>query len=67
MKFTASLWQEGEWVVAQCLEVRVASQGYTEQEALENLQEALELYFEPPCATILPRPHTLEVDIKHAA
>ena len=25
--FTASVWQEGEWYVAQCLEVDVASQG----------------------------------------
>jgi predicted RNase H-like HicB family nuclease len=46
--FTASLWQEGEWFVAQCLEVDVASQGATEADALTNLQEALELYFEQP-------------------
>jgi len=42
--FTASVWVEGEWYVAQCLEVDVASQGKTEQEALLNLEEALELY-----------------------
>ncbi len=46
--FTVSLWQEGEWVVAQCLEVDVASQGRTEEEALKNLREALELFFEEP-------------------
>lgn len=47
-KFTASVWQEGDWFIAQCLEVDVASQGVVEQEALENLKEALALYFEPP-------------------
>ncbi len=52
--FTASIWQEGDWYVAQCLEVDVASQGATEQEALDNLREALELYFMPPVATITP-------------
>lgn len=46
--FAVSLWQEGEWFVAQCLEVDVASQGETEDAALSNLREALELYFEPP-------------------
>jgi predicted RNase H-like HicB family nuclease len=52
-RFTASVWQEGEWFVAQCLEVDVASQGETDEEALENLEEALELHFEPPIATIV--------------
>lgn len=51
---TASVWREGEWFIAQCREVDVASQGLTEQEALNNLREALELHFEPPRATILP-------------
>jgi len=53
--FTARTWVEGEWVIAQCAEVDVASHGHTEEEALRNLQEALELYFEPPTATIMPK------------
>ena len=61
--FTARVFQEEDWFVAQCLEVEIASQGKTEAEALENLQEALELHFEPPCATILPTLEKLEVDI----
>ena len=44
--FTASLWRERELVVAQCLDVDVASQGRDEDEALANLGEALELSFE---------------------
>ena len=46
-QFTASVWREGDWFVAQCLEVDVASQGETEELALANLQEALTLYFIP--------------------
>lgn len=49
--FTASIWREGEWYIAQCLEVDVASQSETEDEALANLREALQLYFEPPTPT----------------
>ena len=42
--FTARVWQEGDWFIAQCLEVDVASQGGSEEEALVNLGEALELH-----------------------
>lgn len=38
--------KDGAWYVARCLEVEVASQGGTVEEALNNLREALELYFE---------------------
>ncbi len=53
--FTASIWQEGDWFVAQCVEVDVASQGSTEEEALANLKEALELHFSEPIATDAPK------------
>ena len=46
MRITASFQNEGDWVVATCLENGVASQGHTIDEALSNLKEALELYFE---------------------
>ena len=61
--FTASVWQEDEWFVAQCLEADVASQGQTEDEALANLSEALELHFEAPRATVLPQVRTVEVEV----
>jgi predicted RNase H-like HicB family nuclease len=61
--FAASVWREGNWFVSQCLEVDVASQGKTEKEALANLREALELYFEAPRATRLPKIRTVEVEI----
>ena len=40
------VWKEGKYYVAQCLNIDVSSFGGTRKEALENLQEALELYFE---------------------
>ena len=50
-RFTATVWRQGDWYVAQCREVDVASQGETEDEAIANLKEALELHFEAPRAT----------------
>ena len=50
---SAVVWQEDKWFVAQCLEVDVASQGETEEEAIHNLNDALTLHFTPPFATIL--------------
>ena len=64
--FTASVWQEGEWYIAQCMQVDVASQGMTEDEALSNLRDALELHFSPPVATLAPHVRDIEVDIKAA-
>ncbi|MCP4405457.1 MAG: type II toxin-antitoxin system HicB family antitoxin [bacterium] len=65
--FSASLWQEGAWFVAQCLEVDVASQGDTQEEAIANLQEALELYFESPRPMTKPVIRQVEVELHAAA
>jgi len=64
--FNASISVEGDWFVAQCLEIDIASQGQTEAEALQNLSEALELHFEEPQATLTPQVHQLEIEV-HAA
>jgi predicted RNase H-like HicB family nuclease len=61
--FAATVWREGNWYVSQCLEVDVASQGETEEEALANLAEALELHFEPPPATRFPKVRKIEVEV----
>ena len=42
----SAVWKEGKFFVAQCLNVDVSSFGKTKKEALKNLKEALELYFE---------------------
>ena len=39
-------WEEDGAFVAQCLDVDVASEGDNQDEAIANLKEALELYFE---------------------
>jgi len=44
--FTISIQNDGDWFVAKCLENYVASQGKTMDEAIENLREALMLYYE---------------------
>ena len=62
-QFAATVWTEGSWYVAQCLEVDVASQGDSEDETLANLREALELYFEPPRATRPPKIRMIEVEV----
>jgi predicted RNase H-like HicB family nuclease len=61
--FAATVWPEGKWFVSQCLEIDVASQGETEEEALANLREALELHFESPQATRPPQVRTIEVEV----
>ena len=61
--FTASITQEDKWFIAQCLEVDVSSQGKSEDEAINNLREALELYLEPPLPTVMPKLHKFQVNI----
>jgi predicted RNase H-like HicB family nuclease len=61
--FAATVWREGDWYVSQCLEVDVASQGETEEEALDILKEALELHFEAPQASRAPRVRTIKVEV----
>ena len=60
-RFSASVWQEGQWYIAQFVNVDVASQGVTEDEALDNLRDALELHFSPPVATIVPHVRAIAV------
>lgn len=66
-KFTATVWQEGDWYVAQCREFEIASQGRTKDEALDNLAEAIELHFEPPVATIMPEVIAIEAEVERGA
>ena len=63
---TAAVVKEGDWHVARCLEVEVASQGVTQDEALANLRGALELYFEDddvPASFVHPLVTPIEVRI----
>jgi predicted RNase H-like HicB family nuclease len=62
---TAAVVRDGDWYVARCLDVEVASQGESIEAALANLTEALELYFEdtPPVDTPPPIVAPIEVRI----
>lgn len=44
--FKYVVYREGRYFVSQCLNVDVSSFGETPQEAIHNLKEAVELYFE---------------------
>lgn len=60
---TAVITREGEWYVAQCVEVDVASQGRTRAEALDALREALELRFEGEEPPELPDVEQFEIAV----
>ena len=67
-RLTAVITKEGKWYVAKSLEVEVASQGETIEDALANLKEALQLYFEDehPMPSFQPpviAPLEIEVDV----
>ncbi len=61
--FTAAVTPEDGWFVARCLEVEVASQGESIEEALANLKEALELFYEDTPVVDLPHPLVASVEI----
>jgi predicted RNase H-like HicB family nuclease len=55
----------GEVYVARCLAVEVASHGDTHEQALANLREALELYFEDsPVPEVDANPELASVDVR---
>ena len=63
------IWKEGKYYVAQCLNVDVSSFGETRKEALSNLDEALELYFEDvkiPKINKVERPKIVPLVLRHA-
>lgn len=67
----SAVWKEGKFFVAQCLNVDVSSFGKTKKEALKNLQEALELYFQdrnirPSSITRVERPALTRLSVAYA-
>lgn len=67
-KLPAVVWKEGKWFVAKTINLEVASQGKTKKEALENLQEAVELLLEEEGLKISPTsiPQKVELAQIHA-
>lgn len=63
------VWKEDNYYISQCLEVDVSSFGKTKKEALANLQDALELYFEDvpfPKKAEVKNPVIASVKLQHA-
>ncbi len=52
VKITAIIQKEEDWYVAKCIENNVASQGKTIEDAISNLTEAVQLYYEDDDAII---------------
>ena len=44
--FTVAIMREEDWFIAKCVENGVTSQGESIDEAIENLKEAIELFYE---------------------
>jgi predicted RNase H-like HicB family nuclease len=60
---TAVVTPDDDWYMARCVEVPVVSQGPSVDEALANLTEALELYFEDEPAPAPPIVRPINVRI----
>lgn len=46
IRYNVVIQKEENWFVAKCLDNNIASQGKTIEEAIKNLKEAIELYYE---------------------
>jgi predicted RNase H-like HicB family nuclease len=44
--YTMEVWRKGDWFVAKCPELDFVSQGKTQDEARENLVDAIQIQFE---------------------
>ena len=65
IKYNVIVQKEEEWYVAKCIDNSIASQGKSIEEALNNLKEAIELYYQDE-KPIMPKQvlvTTLEVNV----
>lgn len=46
LKYNVIIQKEDNWYIAKCIDNNIASQGKSIEEALENLKEAIELYYQ---------------------
>ncbi len=63
MRLTATVTKADGAYVAHCPDVDVASEGDTVEEALANLREAVELYFEDNPAPRIEAPIVTTIDV----
>ncbi len=68
-EFKNIVWKESDDYVAQCLNIDVSSFGKTKDEALKNLNEAIELYMEDASLddlNTIESPEIIYSQIEHA-
>lgn len=46
IRYNVVIQKEEKWYVAKCIDNNIASQGKTIEDAIKNLKEAIELYYE---------------------
>ena len=61
--FTVTIQKDDTWYVAKCIENSIASQGKTMDEALNNLREALELYYEDESLPVFPQTYVTSLEV----
>jgi predicted RNase H-like HicB family nuclease len=61
--FTVSIQKEDTWYIAKCLENSVASQGTTMDDAMNNLREALTLYYEDESMPVFPQTFVTALEV----
>ena len=61
--FTAVVTREGKFYVSECPELGIASQGLSQEEALENTKEAILLYLEPSAVKLGAEGKVFEVEV----
>lgn len=67
--FQSVIYKEDQYYVAQCLDIDVSSFGESENEALANLKEALELYLDDqpkPDIHQVNSPKIVSLNLQHA-
>jgi predicted RNase H-like HicB family nuclease len=68
LRLTAPVVPDGDWFVARCVKVGVASQGRSIEEALANLRKAHELYYQDePAPEALPEPIVAAIEVRRSA
>lgn len=61
--FTVYIQKDNDWFVAKCLENSVASQGKTMEEAMENLREAITLFYEDETLPVYPQTFVTALEV----
>ena len=59
-RYQILIWEEPPYFVAKCLDLNVASQGRTRDEAIKRLAEAIDLFLEDTSQDFAPRKYQLE-------